>query len=58
MLGAVLTSNDAMAIGPIEARLAKLAARFKKFDKVATLAIPGGLLTDPALHANTVRLEV
>lgn len=58
MLDAMLAANDAMAIGPIEARLAKLAARLEKFNKAKTLAMLGGLLTDPELHANTVRLEV
>jgi len=58
MLDAMLAANDAMAIGPIEARLSKLAARLNKFNKAATLAMLGGLLTDPELHANTVRLEV
>ena len=58
MLDALMAANDAMAIGPIEARLAKLATRLDKFDKAATLAMLGGLLTDPELHANTVRVEV
>lgn len=58
MLDAMIAANEAMAIGPIEARLAKLAARLDKFDKAATLAMLGGLLTDPELHANVVRLEV
>lgn len=58
MLDAMLAANDAMALGPIEARLAKLAARLDKFDKAATLAMLGGLLTDPELHANVVRFEV
>lgn len=58
MLDAMMAANDAMAIGPIEARLTKLAARLDKFDKAATLAMLGGLLTDPELHANTVRVEV
>lgn len=54
----MLAATDAMAIGPIEERLAKLAARLEKFDKAATLAMLGGLLTDPTLHANGVRIEV
>lgn len=58
MLDAMLAANDAMAIGPIEARLIKLAERLDKFNKATTLAMLGGLLTDPDLHANTVRLEV
>ena len=58
MLDAMMAANDAMAIAPIEARLAKLTARLEKFDKAATLAMLGGLLTDPELHANTVRVEV
>lgn len=58
MLDAMMAANDAMAIGPIEARLNKLSARLEKFNKAATLAMLGGLLTDPELHANTVRLEV
>lgn len=58
MLEAMIAANDAMAIGPIEARLAKLAARLEKFAKAATLKMLGGLLTDPEFHANTVRVEV
>jgi hypothetical protein len=58
MLDAMLAATDAMAIGPIEARLAKLAARLDKFDRAATLGMLGGLLTDPDLHANAVRFEV
>lgn len=58
MLDAMLAAMDAMAIGPIEERLDKLASRLEKFDKAATLAMLGGLLTDPDLHANAVRFEV
>ncbi len=58
MLEAMMAANDAMAIGPIETRLAKLASRLEKFNKAATLGLLSGLLTDPNLHANTVRLEV
>lgn len=58
MLEAMLAATDAMAIGPTEARLAKLAKRLDKFDKAATLGMLGGLLTDPHLHANGVRFEV
>tara|TARA_B100000378_G_scaffold208003_1_gene171097 strand:- start:2469 stop:6215 length:3747 start_codon:yes stop_codon:yes gene_type:complete len=58
MLDAMMAATDAMAIGPIEERLDKLAARLDKFDKAATLAMLGGLLTDPDLHANAVRFEV
>lgn len=58
MLEAMLAANEAMEIGPIEARLEKLAFRLEKFDKAATLAMLGGLLTDPELHANVVRIEV
>lgn len=58
MLDAMIAANDAMAIGPIESRLARLATRLEKFNKAATLAMLGGLLTDPDLHANNVRVEV
>lgn len=58
MLDAMLAATDAMAIGAIEERLDKLAARMGKFDKAATIAMLGGLLTDPGLQANAVRFEV
>lgn len=58
MLDAMFAATDAMAIGLIEARLNKPAARLDKFDKAATLAMLAGLLTDPSLHANAVRFEV
>jgi len=57
-LEAMLAATDAMDLGRIEARLDKLATRLGKFDKAATLAALGGLLTDPELHANVVRFEV
>lgn len=58
MFEAMVAANSAMTVGSIETRLAKLATRLEKFSKTTTLSILGGLLTDPNLHANTVRLEV
>lgn len=57
MLEAMLAAGNATAVGAVEARLSKLAARLVKFDKAATLSMLAGLLTDPQLHANAVRLE-
>ena len=58
MFEEMLAVDNAMAVGLIETRLTNLATRLEKFSKTTTLSILGGLLTDPNLHANTVRLEV
>lgn len=57
MFDALMSAGDAMSVGVIEQRLPRLVARLKKFDRAATLAKLGGLLTDPGLHVNTVRVE-
>lgn len=57
MFDAMMSAGGAMGVADIEERLPKLAARLDKFDRATTLAKLGGLLTDPVLHANTVRIE-
>lgn len=57
MFDAMMSAGGTMTVGAVEQRLPRLAARLNKFDREATLAKLGGLLTDPGLHANTVRIE-